>query len=133
MERLTKTITESTIELSGKANPFQYNGSAQRVHVKHPFWNVFNRLRNYEDAEEQGLLLRLPCKVGDKVYSPTRNFVSEYTIESIEVYKEGLYFNWHCDNGIYIKMAGFIREDIGKSVFLTKAEAEKALKEMDAE
>ena len=29
---------------------------------------LFNRLKEYEDAEEQGLLLRLPCKVGDTVY-----------------------------------------------------------------
>lgn len=29
---------------------------------------IYNKLREYEDAEEQGLLLRLPCKVGDTVY-----------------------------------------------------------------
>lgn len=31
--------------------------------------NIYNRLREYEIAEEQGLLLRLPCKVGDTVYT----------------------------------------------------------------
>ena len=30
--------------------------------------NMYNKLREYEIAEEQGLLLRLPCKVGDTVY-----------------------------------------------------------------
>lgn len=29
---------------------------------------LINKLAAYEDAEEQGLLLRLPCKVGDTVY-----------------------------------------------------------------
>ena len=29
---------------------------------------VLNRLAEYEDAEEQGLLVRLPCKVGDRIY-----------------------------------------------------------------
>lgn len=29
---------------------------------------VLERLESYEDAEEQGLLIRLPCKVGDTVY-----------------------------------------------------------------
>lgn len=29
---------------------------------------VYRKLKDYEDAEEQGLLLRLPCKVGDTVY-----------------------------------------------------------------
>lgn len=28
----------------------------------------YKKLQEYEDAEEQGLLLRLPCKVGDTVY-----------------------------------------------------------------
>lgn len=92
MERLTKRITENIIELSSEVNPLQYNGIPQRVHVKHPFWNVFDRLAEYEDLEEQVLkstgtdlasmvgefmhyynlkkenrLLELPCKVGDEV------------------------------------------------------------------
>lgn len=92
---------------------------------------LFNRLKEYEDLEEQGLLLRLPCKVGDKVYSPTRNFVSVYTICSIEVYNEGFFFNWRCDEGIYINVKGFTDYDFGKIVFPTKAEAEKVLKEME--
>lgn len=29
---------------------------------------VWDRLKQYEDMEEQGLLLRLPCKVGDRAY-----------------------------------------------------------------
>ena len=29
---------------------------------------VYRKLKDYEDAEEQGLLLRLPCKVGDTLY-----------------------------------------------------------------
>ena len=33
-------------------------------------WNekALKKLKEYEDAEEQGLLLRLPCKVGDTIY-----------------------------------------------------------------
>ena len=29
---------------------------------------VLKKLADYEDLEEQGLLVRLPCKVGDTVY-----------------------------------------------------------------
>ena len=29
---------------------------------------AIEKLATYEDAEEQGLLIRLPCKVGDSVY-----------------------------------------------------------------
>ena len=30
--------------------------------------NMIKKLATYEDLEEQGLLVRLPCKVGDTVY-----------------------------------------------------------------
>ena len=33
-----------------------------------PIIDALNRLAEYEDMEEQGLLLRLPCKVGDTIY-----------------------------------------------------------------
>ena len=35
---------------------------------------VYRKLKAYEDAEEQELLLRLPCKVGDTVYVVTSPF-----------------------------------------------------------
>ena len=90
-----------------------------------------SKLKNYKDLEEQGLLLRLPLKIEDKVYSVTRDFISEYTICSIEKYNEGFFFNWKCEKGIYINVRGFTEYDIGKTVFLTKAEAEQKLKEME--
>lgn len=33
-----------------------------------PISKAIDKLADYEEAEEQGLLLRLPCKVGDTVY-----------------------------------------------------------------
>ena len=91
------------------------------------------KLKEYKDLEEQGLLLRLPLKIEDKVYSVTRDFISEYTICSIEKYNEGFFFNWKCEKGIYINVRGFTEYDIGKTVFLTKAEAEQKLKEMESD
>ena len=93
--------------------------------------NAINKLGEYENLEEQGLLLRLPCKVGDTVYSVTRDFISEYTICSIEKYNEGFIFNWRCKEGIYVDSIGFKECEIGKTVFLTQAEAEQKLKEME--
>ena len=94
---------------------------------------IVEKLAEYEDLEEQGLLLRLPLKIEDKVYSVTRDFISEYTICSIEKYNEGFFFNWKCEKGIYINVRGFTEYDIGKTVFLTKAEAEQKLKEMESD
>ena len=42
-------------------------------------YDYFKKLAEYEDLEEKGLLLRLPCKVGDKVYEPRpdRGFIMQ--------------------------------------------------------
>ena len=90
------------------------------------------KCKEYENLEEQGLLLRLPLKIGDTVYSVTRDFISEYTICSIEKYNEGLFFNWRCEKGIYINVRGFTNYQVGESVFITQAEAEQKLKEMES-
>lgn len=70
------------------------------------------KLKEYEDLEEQGLLLKLPCKVGQQVYEIYR-FLDEGAWE-IDVHK--------------IKLEDL--DKIGKTVFLTQAEAEEALKSM---
>lgn len=92
--------------------------------------NMIKKLATYEDLEEQGLLVRLPCKVGDMVYVPTRNFISELRITMISVDMHGAYFSWMLNSGIYPNLDGFSKSKLGKSVFLTREEAEKKLEEM---
>lgn len=94
---------------------------------------VFKKLADYEDLEDQGLLVRLPCKVGDTVYVPTRNFISELRIIMISVDMHGTYFRWMLNSGIYPNLDGFSRSKLGKTVFLTREEAEKKLEEMKNE
>ena len=94
---------------------------------------VFKKLADYEDLEEQGLLVRLPCKVGDTVYVPTRNFVSELRITMVSVNMHEAYFSWMLNSGIYPNLDGFSKCKLGKSVFLTREEAEKKLDEMKNE
>lgn len=115
---------------------------------------VYRKLKEYEDAEEQGLLLRLPCKEayaqsGDCVYLV-------YDDEVIECTHCGLSIN-PVDGKAYIALAAdenifpYRRPDpehdldptdwctnitdaevneIGKTVFFTRKEAEVKLKEM---
>ncbi len=45
---------------------------------------ILEKLAGYEDAEEQGLLLRLPCKVGDTVYVDS----TILPIEDMECYED---------------------------------------------
>lgn len=93
---------------------------------------VCKKLAEYEQLEEQGLLVRLPCKVGDTVYVPTRNFVSELriTLVSIDTNDMAMYFSWLLNSGIYPNLDGFSGYELGKTVFLTREEAEKKLEEM---
>ena len=85
---------------------------------------IANRLAEYEDMEEQGLLVRLPCKVGDTIYrcgDPIKK-IYEWQIAYVEVYEDETVFVDDSDNT-------FVEADIGKTVFLTSEEAEKALED----
>ena len=97
---------------------------------QHDYISAARKLCDYEDLEEQGLLVRLPCKVGDTVYVPTRALVSEFKITTIFCDIQGTYFYWLFYCGIYERKNGFSKRDIGKTVFLTREEAEKKLEEM---
>lgn len=46
-----------------------YRGKDNRAYCDYGTRDIINKLAKYEDAEEQGSLLRLPCKVGDTVYA----------------------------------------------------------------
>ena len=80
-------------------------------------------------AEEQGLLLQLPCPIGTTVYNTT--WWDDVT-EKVDVNGETLYRILHKHK---VSKSTFSLGDIydfGKTVFLTKAEAEQKLKEMES-
>lgn len=92
---------------------------------------VYDKLCEYEDAEEQGLLVRLPCKVGDTLYRPFFNSKSvlEYKIVRI-VLRESVIQITACHyeyNMIKYEELVYIWQ-IGKKYFFTREEAEIALK-----
>lgn len=97
------------------------------------------KLKYYEDAEEQGLLLRLPCKVGDKVYQISENFIEPCTVETIFLgnYRDrsGNWCNmaeihYDRDDCPYVSTEIYFT-DIGETVFFTETEAKAKLKEME--
>lgn len=94
--------------------------------------DALEKLADYEDLEEQGRLLKLPCKVGDTVYgiNTDRNIVSALKIISVKIYSYAIYFDYQLIDGIYKNIVSFADADIGKTVFLTKSEAEAKLKEL---
>ena len=102
--------------------------------------NVFDlhsKLGKLEDAEEQGLLLRLPCKVGDTVYSYCSCFGNlEYEVDNIVMTENEIIYQCSaysepigdCPSECLDEIEPDI-SDFGKTVFLTKEAAEQALKE----
>ena len=88
----------------------------------------YTRLRELAEADKDGRLVVLPCKVGDVVYG----FHGEKTILPMVVKWIETYTNGWCIAVQYAQMAPrFYRfSDFGKTVFLTREEAEKALEAM---
>jgi len=80
------------------------------------------KLKEYEDLEEQGRLIKLPCKIGDKVWHISGMDIKEDVISGIEYSYDGMFYIWSNED---TWLGGF--NDI---VFLTKSEAEAKLKEL---
>lgn len=76
-----------------------------------------SRLVELAEADKDGRVLILPCKLGTKVYR-IRYTIADYPDEpDLEIAD-----TWFTPE---------YREDIGKTVFLTREEAERALQEME--
>lgn len=80
-----------------------------------------------DDLLSNGVIV-LPCKVGDTVWLINGGIVTGKTVEKIELHRNGdisLAYGWR-NMGYELKFM----TDIGKTVFLTREEAEAALKEV---
>lgn len=108
-EEIKAPLTEDTM----------INLAAQALGVEH------SRLRELAEADKDGRVVVLPCKVGDTVYFALLGRIIEKQVFSIVSFS----------NSTRIYCGGtseyFRPEDIGKTFFLTREEAEKALREME--
>ena len=99
--------------------------------------NLANQFTDYaincivDEMLKNGVIVT-SCKVGDKVYKITRNKVKEceVTFVGISADERCSYFNFveNYEDGTFYKSYSMVFGVIGKSVFLTREEAEKALK-----
>lgn len=97
---------------------------------------MLKELKAYKGAEEQGLLLRLPCPIGTKVYSIDRQiWIDEYGCRDCVYYAVDGFCDFEeeypaCTKVFETKFNFNMRDDLGKTIFLAKGEAEAALKKM---
>lgn len=90
------------------------------------------RLRELAEANKDGRLVVPPCKAGDTVYEVTsRKTISEYRVKAIRVELFCTFIEWDIVAGFVDKsIFGVPVDEIGKTVFLAREEAEKALEEI---
>ena len=147
MERLTQTSDKG-----GVAFTFDLDVTCQPSEIR-KILKIAEKLKEYEDLDEQGLLLRLHCKdvfesSGDTVY-----YIFDYEIVEcincgVSIDCEGkAWVALACDENIFPYRRPMPEIDLdptdwcnnttevsvdewGKTVFLTKEEAEQRLKEM---
>ena len=84
---------------------------------------ALEKLADYEDLEEQGLLVRLPCPIGTTVWDICGMDIRENVLSGIECGKDGKQFLW----ANHDEWLG----ELNDLVFLTREEAEKKLEEME--
>jgi len=113
-------------------------------------WDVIRHLRDfaekyreqskeYQQLEEQGRLIKLPCNVGDTVWDndygrPCAYTITAFSFGECEEYicepvttKEAVFYYSNSSGSI---TGSFAEREIGKSVFLNKSEAQAKLKEL---
>lgn len=121
MERLTER--ERNVDGTGVAKEEITDGLLKPFADK-----ILTKLAVYEDLEEQGLLVRLPCKVGDDLYCIVNGEVKKLKVHSFGVPDfEITDIEFKYVDGF--KIVRFVGE-VGKTVFLTREEAVNKLEEM---
>ena len=124
MERLTKGNSETAWykgEYKGKKllfEPYEVMSDCSSIDIG----KILRRLAYYEDMEEQGRLVVLPCKIGSKVY----------VVEDICYWDDDS--RKYCTDKVILPRfvmsyldTQLIERELGKTVFLTREDAERAL------
>lgn len=140
MERLTERLTDKSYCISD-IRAIQKETFYEDMECRRGFdlytGKAIDKLSEYEDLEEQGKLLKLPCAVGDTVYYADNEYYftvlpvkfDEISImESNAILYKCLLFD---GNGDVETQFDFDNDDFGKTVFLTRQEAEDKLAEME--
>lgn len=84
----------------------------------------FDRLLELADADRAGKLVVLPCKVGDAAYWLHNGIITECRVHRIQMNRTGLFI---CLKSKVSHGAFRVDTCLGKTVFLTREEAEAAL------
>jgi hypothetical protein len=131
MERLTER--ERNVDGTGVAKEEITDGLLKPFADK-----ILTKLADYEDLEEQGLLVRLPVKIGDMIWDNDFGHPVSYEIKAFSYgfcdsyvkpnIEDEIIFYYENYNGSIT--GAFPMSEIGKTVFLTREEAENKFEEL---
>lgn len=87
----------------------------------------YDRLRELAEADKDGRVVVQPCKVGDKLYRVFAGEIFEHRVGSMKYF--AIQGQWDIETYPFCPC---VESSIGKTVFLSREEAERALQEMEA-
>lgn len=127
MDRLTKRGHKKLALLIGTSCSYGHMSyDCQLKEGNELLKSALDKLAMYEDLEEQGRLLKLPCKIGDTVWNYSYFGLRDYKVTYMGFDKDGLLY-FDCESGITYSFRCYLK-DFKDKIFLTKSEAEAKLK-----
>lgn len=87
-----------------------------------------DRLEELAEADKDGRLVVLPCKMGDKLYRVFAGEIFEHRVGSMKYF--AIQGRWDIETYPFCPC---VESSIGKTIFLTREEAEKTLETMRKE
>ena len=87
---------------------------------------ALDRFRWLAEAEKDGRLVVMPCKMGDKLYRVFAGEIFEHRVGSMKYF--AIQGRWDIETYPFCPC---VESSIGKTIFLTREEAEKALEAMN--
>lgn len=109
-------------DLAGLGNHAVLNACENGIKALKSNAELRERLKEYEDLEEEGLLVKLPCRVGDTVHAIINGVIVSDVVDRIEI-------NESCQK-VSTKKHSWLC-DLSK-IYPTAEAAEKALEDMKA-
>ena len=101
--------------------------------------SICEKLGKYEDLDEHGRLVKLPCKIGDVIYrvnAGAKEPVIKMRVLQVnykQLREDRIIIRIDAMNDNDMGESCYLLEDFGKNVFITKSEAEAKLKELRGE
>ena len=94
---------------------------------------LLKHIRKLAEADKDGRVVVLPCKVGDTVYFVNAKKILEFAVVGYAVDETGIswVYSEHVDKTGHTNERTFSPDRFGKNTFFTREEAEKALAEME--